>query len=80
MDDSSAKNIPFEFPKTTNEIRFFEKFDENYVYNQKKDLMNNIFAIYYIDELFYNEDFCAIKKYYNNYVNQHPYNNKKQQK
>ena len=80
LDDSSAKNIPFEFPKTTNEIRFFEKFDENYVYNQKKDLMNNIFAIYYIDELFYNEDFCAIKKYYNNYVNQHPYNNSKQLK
>ena len=29
--------------------------------------MNCIYSLYYLDELFYNSDFCIIKKYYTNF-------------
>ena len=69
------KDIRFEFPKSINEIKFFNILDDNYVTNQKKELMNNIFALYFIDEFFYNSDFCIMKKYYCNFVNDKKNNN-----
>ena len=75
---NSIKNNTFEFPKDKNNIPFFNVLDEKYVWNVKKEIMNNIFSLYYIDELFYNADFCVIKKYYINYINQNPFNNSKQ--
>ena len=52
-----------------NKITFIYDLDEKYVTNIKKDLMNNIFGLYYIDEFFYNSDFCTMKKYYLNFMN-----------
>ena len=62
-------NSKFTFPKDVNKITFIYDLDEKYVTNIKKDLMNNIFGLYYIDEFFYNSDFCTMKKYYLNFMN-----------
>ena len=59
-------NSKFTFPSDINKIKFFYDLDEKYVYNIKKDLMNNIFGLFYIDEFFYNSDFCIMKKFYIN--------------
>ena len=62
--------IPTEIPQFDNKITFFYGLDKNYITNVKKEIMNTIFSYYYLDELFYNYDFCIIKKYYlNNYLN-----------
>ena len=62
--------IPTEIPQFDNKITFFYDLDKNYITNVKKEIMNTIFSYYYLDELFYNYDFCIIKKYYlNNYLN-----------
>ena len=53
-----------------NNIQFFYDLDKYYITNIKKEIMNCIFSIYYIDEFFYSKDFCTLKKYYkNNYLN-----------
>ena len=78
IDYSNIKNEPFQFPKDLNKIEFFDSFDENYVWNIKKELMNNTFGLFYLDEFFYNSDFCIIKKYYINKINENPSNNSKQ--
>ena len=78
IDYSNIKNEPFKFPKDLNKIEFFDSFDENYVWNIKKELMNNTFGLFYLDEFFYNSDFCIIKKYYINKINENPSNNSKQ--
>ena len=58
-----------EIPKIDYKIQFFYDLDKNYVTNIKKEIMNCIFSTYYLDELFYSQDFCIIKKYYiNNYL------------
>ena len=62
-------NSKFELPKDVNKITFFYDLDEKYISNIKKDLMNNIFGLFYIDEFFYNSDFCIMKKYYMNFIN-----------
>ena len=69
---------PFQFPKDLSKIEFFDTFDENYIWNFKKELMNNTFGLFYMDEFFYNSDFCIIKKYYINKINKNPSNNSKQ--
>ena len=69
---------PLQFPEDINKIKFFNTIDKKYVWNIKKELMNNIFSLFYIDELFYNQDFCIMKKYYINKINQNPFNNSKQ--
>jgi len=76
--NDNIKYEPFQFPKDINEIKFFNTLDEKYVWNIKKEIMNNIFSIYYLDELFYNQDFCLMKKYYINKINQNPFKNTKQ--
>ena len=59
-----------EIPKIDYNIKFFHDLDKNYVTNIKKEIMNCIFSTYYLDELFYSQDFCIIKKYYiNNFLN-----------
>ena len=40
--------------------------------------MNNIFGLYYIDNFYYNQDFCKMKKYYINFINLNKTNNSKQ--
>jgi hypothetical protein len=47
-----------------NNIQFFYDLDKYYITNIKKEIMNCIFSIYYIDEFFYSKDFCTLKKYY----------------
>ena len=64
------KIIEKEEMKIEKTIKFFYDIDMYYVTNIKKEVMNCIFSIYYLDEFFYSKDFCAIKKYYmNNYLN-----------
>ena len=73
--NNDIKYIKFEFPKNNNETSFFNILDKNFVTNQKKELMNNIFGLYFIDEFFYNSDFCIMKKYYCNFINDKINNN-----
>ena len=55
--------------KNTYKIKYFFDYDEFYVTNFKKEIMNCIFSFYYLDEFFYDEDFCKVKKYYlNNFI------------
>ena len=64
---SNDQNEPIiETPKSHSNIKFFYDLDENYVTNIKKEIMNCIFSFYYLDEFFYSQDFCFIKKYYIN--------------
>ena len=59
-----------EYKKDMNKIQYFFDLDKYYIINFKKEIMNCIFSIYYLDEFFYSHDFCVIKKYYiNNYIN-----------
>ena len=45
-------------------INYFDQPDEYYLKNPKKELMKNIFAFYFYDYFFYNEDFIQLKNYY----------------
>ena len=76
--DKDIKKTPLEFPNDINKIRFFNDIDTNYIINIKKDIMNNIFGLYYIDNFYYNQDFCKMKKYYINFINLNKTNNSKQ--
>ena len=66
--NKNNKNIfCYDFPEdknNVNKIHYFYDLDKNYIINFKKEIMNCIFSIYYLDEFFYSEDFCKIKKYY----------------
>ena len=65
--------------KTINRIQYFFDYDEFYVTNFKKEFMNSIFSLYYIDEFFYDEDFCKVKKYYlENFITNENYLESKQ--
>ena len=75
--DNYKKSAPFVFNEETYQIQFFNNLDKNYISNFKKDLMNGIFALYYIDEFFHNDDFCIMKKYYNNFINKRSINDSK---
>ena len=59
-------DIICETPKSHSNIKFFYDLDKNYIMNIKKGIMNCVFSFYYLDELFYSQDFCIIKKYYIN--------------
>ena len=61
-----SETIQKEEKKINNHIKFFYDLDKYYAVNIKKEIMNCIFSIYYLDELFYSNDFCIIKKYYMN--------------
>ena len=53
-----------------NSLYYFEDIDNHYIKNVKKEIMNNIFSIYFIDELYYNELFLKLKYFYlNEYKN-----------
>ena len=56
----SLKNI------NTNSQCFFKKYDSSYLKNPKKDLMNNIFSIYFQSTFYENEMFKILKDYYLN--------------
>ena len=62
-----------------NKINYFFDYDEFYVTNFKKEIMNCIFSTYYLDEFFYDESFCLIKKFYlNNFITNNKYLESKQ--
>ena len=68
--DDAEKDDILEY---TNNTYFLEDIDDYYIYNIKKDIMNNIFSIYFIDTFFYNNLFKRMKIYYlNNYTNAEP--------
>ena len=70
------KNI---FDNNTNKIRYIYDYDEYYVTNFKKEYMNSIFSLYYLDEFFYDEDFCKVKKFYlENFITNENYIESKQ--
>ena len=70
------KNI---FDNNTNKIRYIYDYDEYYVTNFKKEFMNSIFSLYYLDEFFYDEDFCKVKKFYlENFITNENYIESKQ--
>ena len=51
-----------------NSINYFEEIDRNYISNIKKNLMNNVFSLYFMDTFYYNEIFLKMKKsYFNEY-------------
>ena len=58
------KIIPL--PNIDNIICFFEQYDEMYLKNPKKELMNTIFSIYFKDSFYYNKTFIILKNYYLN--------------
>ena len=60
------KNEPFSLEEKINKINYFNEFDKYYLKNPKKEIMNNIFVLYYLDVFFYNEYFCKMKKYFLN--------------
>jgi hypothetical protein len=63
---NDIENRSVEFPKDINRITFFDDLDKAFLINPKKEIMNNIFSIYYKDFLFYNETFCRMRDYYIN--------------
>ncbi len=64
----NTHDIKLEFPKT--KIKFFYDLDKYCLTNIKKEIMNCIFSLYYLDEFFYSRDFCIVKKFYiNNLIN-----------
>ena len=66
--DSIDVNKVIPLPDIDNIFLFFEQYDEMYLRNAKKELMNNIFAFCFKKSFFYNNTFEILKKYYlNNY-------------
>ena len=63
---NDIENKLIEFPKDINRITFFDDLDKTILINPKKEIMNNIFSIYYKDILYYNETFCRMRDYYIN--------------
>ena len=81
IDDDSLKNEnkeknksiqiePIEFPENLNSIKYFKNPNKTFLKNPKKQIMNNIFSLYYIDVFYYNKTFCRMKNYFiNNFLN-----------
>ena len=63
--EKKQKSEEIQYPD--NKIHFFYNLDKYYITNIKKEIMNCIFSLYYLDEFFYSNDFCIIKKYYTNF-------------
>ena len=66
-DNNNNKNNLIECTKDIKKIQYFFDLDKYYITNIKKEIMNCIFSIYYLDEFFHDDDFTLIKKYYMNY-------------
>ena len=61
---------PIEFPENLNRIKYFINLNETFLKNPKKQIMNNIFSLYYLDVFYYNKTFCRMKNYFiNNFLN-----------
>ena len=45
-------------------INFFDQPDEYYLKNAKKEIMMNIFSLYFFEHFFYNDNFMHLKDYY----------------
>ena len=56
INKEAINNIPY--------INFFDEPDEYYLKNPKKELMMNIFSIYFFESFFYNDKFKLLKNYY----------------
>ena len=56
----------FQFPESINNVIYLNDLDKLFLKNPKKEIMNNIFSLYYIDVFFYNEAFCKMRDYYIN--------------
>ena len=54
------------FPKNIGNIIYLNDIDKLLLKNPKKEIMNNIFSLYYIDIFYYNEAFCKMRDYYIN--------------
>lgn len=66
--DSSHINRVIPIPNIDSNILFFEQYDEMYLKNPKKELMNTLFAYNFKKSFYYNDTFEILKKYYlNNY-------------
>ena len=59
----SKKNV-LEDIKEINNICYFNNIDSMYSFNTKKDLIKNIFSLYFMDTIFYDETFIELKKLY----------------
>ena len=60
---------PIKVPNNINIITYFNDLDTSFLKNTKKEIMNNIFSIYYIDIFFHNDAFCKMRDYFiNNYL------------
>jgi len=68
--EEKEKNIRIEsveFPENLNSIKYFKNLNKTFLKNPKKQIMNNIFSLYYIDVFYYNKTFCRMKNYFINY-------------
>ena len=56
INKEAINNMPY--------INFFDEPDEYYLKNPKKELMMNIFSVYFFESFFYNNKFKLLKNYY----------------
>ena len=54
------------FQRKMNKISYFNNFDKFFLKNVKKEIMNNIFSLYYIDVFYFNKGFCRMRDYFIN--------------
>ena len=67
LENKKKKEVrQFNLLEDKNNIYFFEDIDNNYIKNVKKDIMNNIFSLYFLDTFYYNELFHTMKNYFLN--------------
>ena len=60
------ENKEINLSKLIEETYFLEDLDDYYIFNIKKDIMNNIFSLYFIDTFFSNSLFKKMKIFYFN--------------
>ena len=61
-----SENKEINLSKLTQDTYFLEDIDDYYIHNIKKDIMNNIFSLYFIDTFFSNFLFKKMKIFYFN--------------
>ena len=74
--DSSYINRVIPLQDINNIFCFFEQYDEMYLKNPKKELMNTIFSLCFKKSFYYNDTFNILKKYYLNIYNAEQYTKK----
>ena len=62
----SINNEPISLQQKLNKLNYFNEIDINYLKNPKKEIMNNIFSLFYIDVFYYNKYFVKMKKLFIN--------------